>query len=341
MVGLQQLSSLINNTLKVVFQIGFIIAGFGFAGLAGGFILGILAAAICNWHFLTLGFARFTLGHIKSLYRFAFWLFLAGIATVLYANIDTLILTIFLSPSDIGIYRTVFQLTTLATIASTALYIVLFPKISFWYACGKKDVIGSALKTAFTYSLMLAVPVCVGGMVLSDRLLYFLYGPEFVKGTGALIILLVSQIFSVFMYLQIMCLNATNKPMESCKAMCIAIIINIFLDIVLIPHFGLVGAAIAAFFAVIVNVFISYKALSLYIHPGLDAKALRNILIASGVMGGALLYLRLFIPFFHVMILLTAVFFGALLYFVVLLKLDPSFRSELSNIAFQVGFRIP
>jgi O-antigen/teichoic acid export membrane protein len=143
------------------------------------------------------------------------------------------------------------------------------------------------------------------------------------------------------MYLQIMCLNATNKPMESCKAMGIAIIINIFLDIVLIPLFGLIGAAIAAFFAVIVNVFISYKALSLYVHLGLDAKALRNILIASGVMGGTLLFLRLLVPFFHVMVLLTAVFFGALLYFVVLLKLDSSIRSELSEIALQIGFRIP
>ena len=67
----------------------------------------------------------------------------------------------------------------------------------------------------------------------------------------------------------------------------------------------------------------------------LDTKALRNILIASGVMGGVILFLRLVVPLFHVIILLAAVFFGALLYFVVLLKLDSSIRSELSNIALQ------
>lgn len=341
MVGKQQLSSLLNNILKVVFQIGFVIAGFGFAGLAGGCILGILAAAVCNWHFLTLGFSRFSLGHIKSLYRYAFWLFLAGIATVLFSNVDTLILTIFLSPRDIGIYRTVFQLTAMATLASTALCIVLFPKISSWHARGEKDLIGSALTTAFTYSLMLAVPVCVGGMVLCDRLLYYLYGPSFVEGTGVLIILLFAQIFSVFMYLQIMCLNAINKPGESCKAMGIAIIINIFLNIVLIPLFGLVGAAIAAVFAVIVNALIAYKALSTHVRLDLDAKALRNILVASGVMGGALLILRLFVPFFHLMVLVAAVVFGTLLFFFTLLKLDSSLRSELIDIAHQFGFRIP
>lgn len=340
MVGKQQLSSLLNNILKIVFQIGFVIVGFGFAGLAGGVIIGILAAAICNWHFLTLGFARFSLGHIKSLYRYAFWLFLAGIAAVLFSNVDTLILTIFLTPRDIGIYRTIFQFTAMATLASTALCIVLFPKISSWYTLGKKDLISSTLTTAFTYSLVLAVPVCIGGVVLCDKLLYFLYGPSFVEGNGILIILLVAQIFSVFMYLQVMCLNAINKPSESCKALGIAIILNVFLDIALIPLIGLVGAAIAAIFAIIVNALIAYKALSIYVHLELDTLSLRNILVASGVMGVFLLFMRLFVPFFHVIVLLTAVVLGALIFFIVLLKLDSSIRSQLIDIAFQFGLCI-
>jgi O-antigen/teichoic acid export membrane protein len=106
-----------------------------------------------------------------------------------------------MSNTDVGIYRTAFQLTSVATFATLAFHTVLYPKISNWGAQGQITEIESSLARAWTYSLFLAIPTCIGGWILGEKLLYFLYGASFVAGAPALFFLLFVQVINVFMFL--------------------------------------------------------------------------------------------------------------------------------------------
>ena len=113
--------------------------------------------------------------------------------------------------------------------------------------------IENSLARAFTYSLFLAIPTCIGGWILGERLLYYLYGASFTAGTIALFFLLLVQVVNVFMFLGTMSLNALNHPKDAFWITVIAATANILLDIILIPVLGITGAAIATLIAMTLN----------------------------------------------------------------------------------------
>ncbi|WP_245618935.1 oligosaccharide flippase family protein [Methanogenium cariaci] len=162
-VGVNQTGSLLNNLAKIVVQVAAVYLGYGAAGLVGGFIAGIFVGGLFNLRFLTLTLAKFKWCHLRNLSTFSFWIFLSGSGAIVFSYADTILIGYFLNLGDVGIYRIAFQFTAAATFTTMALRIVLYPKISKWHAEGSLNLITPTLARAFTYSLILAVPVAVGG----------------------------------------------------------------------------------------------------------------------------------------------------------------------------------
>ena len=208
---------------------------------------------------------------------FSFWIFLTSSGSLIFSYADTILIGLFMGDADVGVYRTAFQLTSVATFTTLAFHIVLYPKISMWESIGDISSIENALSRSFTYSLLLAIPVCVGGWILGERLLYFLYGSSFVEGTTSLYLLLLVQVANVFMYLGTMSLNSLNRPRDAFWVTAIASVTNIILDIALIPILGIAGAAVATLIAMTLNGVLALHLLSRKITVKLEF-SLSNIL---------------------------------------------------------------
>ena len=246
-----------------------------------------------------------------------------------------------MSNADVGIYRTAFQLTSVATFTTMAFHTVLYPKISTWGARGQLTEIEKSLARAVTYSLFLAAPACIGGWILGERLLYYLYGASFVGGTSAFFFLLLVQVVNVFMFLGTMSLNALNRPKDAFWITVIAAIANILLDLVLIPVLGITGAAIATLIAMSLNATGALILLSRIISIKFDYGALKNILYASGCMGIFLLFIQVVLSLTQVAAVLIVVIAGAGIYLLVLLKLDKEIHDELKDLSINLGVPWP
>lgn len=338
-VGLNQTCGFINSASCVVFQVIAVYLGFGVNGLAGGFIFGMIAATIIGFRFLDLRIKRFNAGHLKSIFSYSFWIFLASSGSLVFSYADTIIIGYFLKTADVGIYRVLFQFTTAATFTTTAMSTVLFPKVSSWNANGELEMAENAFSKGVTYSLLLAVPVFVGGVLLGDKMLYFFYGESFAQGAKTFYVLLVVQLVNVFMFLQTMYLNALNRPKESFKVTAVAASVNILLDLILIPVLGIIGAAIATLITMTMNSFLAYLALRRIISLKLEFQGIRNILIASIIMGLGVRCYRVLVPLSNIWLTLIPIMFGAILYILLLLKLDTNIRDELIQIGKQIGFQ--
>lgn len=202
-----------------------------------------------------------------------------------------------MTEADVGIYRVAFQLTSHATFVPLALHSSLFPRVSDWSAHNDIASIESALSGAFTYSLLLALPVCVGGWILGERLLYFLYGAPFAAGTPALAILLAVPVTFVFTDLQTMSLNAMDRPRDSFRVTGVVVVVNIVLNMLLIPVFGLIGAALATFVTMLLNAVLARRVLSNMMRVKIEVDSVRNILVATGAMAGVTGTFGLFSPY--------------------------------------------
>ncbi len=338
-VGIYQTSIFLDAFLRTLFQIVAVFFGFSIAGLAGGFVGGLIAGGIANLLYIDLKLVRFRLSHIKNLSGFSFWIFLTASGSLVYSYADTILIGFFMSNADVGIYRTAFQLTLLATFTTLAFHTVLYPKISKWRANDQAREIENSLAKAFTYSLLLAIPTCIGGWILGERLLYYLYGASFVAGTSALFFLLLAQVVNVFMFLGTMSLTALNRPKDAFWITVIAAIANILLDLALIPVIGITGAAVATLIAMTFNALGALLLLSRIITVKFEFPEIKNILYAAGLMGIFLLFIPFFLPLTHAAAVFSLVIAGAVIYLFVLFKLDRQIQDELKDLS--VGLGIP
>jgi O-antigen/teichoic acid export membrane protein len=341
MVGVNQIGSLIDTLARILVQVAAVVLGYGIAGLAGGFVAGILASGLFNLRFLDLSPAPFRRSHLKSLFAFSVWTFLSSSGYLVFSYADTIMIGHFMTDADVGVYRVALQLTSIATFVTVALHTTLYPKVSYWGKQGDLSSVERALARAFTYSLLLAVPVVAGGWLLGERLLYFFYTASATAGAGALAILLLVQVAHVFMFLQTMCLNALDRPRDSFRVTAIAVAANIGLNLLLIPAYGIVGASAATLVTMILNAVLAHRALSRSIRIRIEPRAVGHIVLAALVMAAVVVVCTFIIPLSNVFVTLGAVGLGGLVYILALLRLDEGIHDELKDLAGQLGIPWP
>jgi O-antigen/teichoic acid export membrane protein len=340
-VGIHQVSTVMELLFRVLLQVASVYLGYSAAGLAGGFVGGLIAGGIANFWYLELRLVRFRASHLKNLSIFSFWIFLTTSGSLIFSYTDTILIGYFMNTTEIGIYRTALQLASVGSFTTMALQTVLYPKISSWAAQGQIADIENSLARACTYSLFLAVPVCIGGWILGDRLLYYVYGASFTEGTIPLFFLLLVQIVNIFMYLGTTSLNALDHPKDAFWISLFASLVNILLLAILIPIMGITGAAIATLIAMTMNSIVAYVLLSRVISVKIEYKAVKNILCAAGIMGIFLLVIHFLLPLTHVVMVVGAIIGGAVIYTLVLLKMDREIHDEIRVISESLGISWP
>ncbi|WOF16394.1 flippase [Methanoplanus sp. FWC-SCC4] len=340
-VGLSEIARLSNEIVRIALQIIFVYAGFKSGGLAGGFIAGMLVAAFINLKNNDLKLKSFKIVHLREMYKYSFWIFMASGGAVITSYAGTVLIGYFNANYDVGIYTTVYQFTTIVAFASAALQTALYPKISRWHAEGKTGYIENALSRAITYSLLLALPACAGGIMLGERLLYFLYGADFAKGALALSLLLVAQIFCIFVNLGASSLNAISHPEKSFKAGIVVSAICLLLNLILIPVAGINGAAAATLISFLVGSLIFGYIIKQYVKLKFQKIILRNIVFSTAAMAAVISASMILIKPSDWLSTLLLVSIGAFVYVLVLLKTDKTISDDLKDLLHDLNIPVP
>ena len=170
--------------------------------------------------------------------------FVAGM-WMINSHIDIVILGIFKSPFEVGIYRIASQLALLSSFALQAVNIVIAPHIAGLYAKREMDKLQHlatrSARTVLTFNLLVAIFFLSFGKIFIN----LLFGKEFVWAYIPLLILLGGQLINSATGSVGFLLNMTGHERDSSWGMTLAAGINIVLNFFLIPLLGAKGAAIA------------------------------------------------------------------------------------------------
>jgi len=335
-IGIGATAGFIDNVSRILVQVVAVFLGYGVAGLAGGFVAGMLVGSIIQLRFFDLHFVRFGWRHLKSLSSFSFWSFLISGGSLVFMYSDTVMIGYFLNNADVGAYRIILQFTSLATFTTSSLRGTLWPRVSRWNQIGETGLIEESLSRAFTYSLILALPLFVGGALLGDKLLYFFYGADFVNYT-TLMVLFTVQIVNVFQYFFTSYLSAMDQIKELFKITVVAAVANIVLNAALIPVMGISGAAVATLVTMVLNAILARRVLAQKITLRVERSSLLNILKASIAMGAVVGVYRLVVPLSNVWLALVPVVLGGVVYVVLVLRFDRKIYEELKGIMMQMN----
>jgi O-antigen/teichoic acid export membrane protein len=178
-----------------------------------------------------------------------FWRFAAprGLAAAFQVTtvwLDVLLIGSLRSTGEAGIYAAVGRLSTVGVFAIEAVRLAIAPAISTMLAredrAGAQELyrVGTWWLVALSWPLYLTLaifaPVVLG-----------LFGPEFVRGQDALLVLSLAMILSVGTGNVTVMLLMGGKSVWNLTNTILSLGVNIALNLILIPRLGMVGAAIA------------------------------------------------------------------------------------------------
>jgi O-antigen/teichoic acid export membrane protein len=170
---------------------------------------------------------------------------LAVMAThVLIHQTDIIMLGMLSTARNVGIYRAV---TKGAELISFALFIIspaLGPIIARLHHEGDMVRLQKTVAVGATACAAMALPVSLV-MIFFGKYLLLLFGAEFVDGTSALSILSVAHFFNAFAGVAGIALVMSGRERDAALGFTTGAVVNVVLNAVLIPRFGMEGAALA------------------------------------------------------------------------------------------------
>ncbi|MFC1533107.1 flippase [Thermodesulfobacteriota bacterium] len=236
--------------------------------------------------------------------------FLVAALFILNTRMDILMISWFMEERSVGVYASAIEIINILMILPALISKVLFPVFSKNYKENKPAMVIIA-NTAIRFNIILGVPLSIGMLLLSSQLVNFIFG---VKYLDAGIILMIFSV-NLFLFFPLTILSwiysATDNVSIIVKSSLISIIINITLNMMLIPIYGLPGAALATVTCSVFRTLFLYN-FKLRKYPDIVFfKAFDKPIIASVVMGGAVYFLRS-------LRFLLVVFMGICIYFLIL-----------------------
>ena len=129
---------------------------------------------------------------------------------------------------------------------------IFFPVVSELY--GKKDFesMNRTLKTSMKWLVMLMVPFTLIMGIFGDALLELFYGAVYEKGATILLLFVIGLFIRSIFSLPSLILSAMRRLDVEVKAMGVAAIANVALNLFFIPIWGINGAALASLISLIV-----------------------------------------------------------------------------------------
>ncbi len=220
--------------------------------------------------------------------------------TVAYFNVDLLLLAWMKTSEDVGFYNVAYRFVYAVAFIPSMFMVALFPVLSRLHD-SSTDTLKFVFEKALKYVFVLALPTAVGGMILAPRIIRFFYGEEYMPAAPALQVLAWAGGVIFISVLSSTILSAMNKQKLNAALALANLVINVALDVMLIPIYGISGAAAATVaveaFGATGATWIVWRALKPKFSPLLIIKVIAaSIAMAAALlaMGNSLLLLPTF-----------------------------------------------
>jgi len=164
---------------------------------------------------------------------------------VLNGRLELFMLGYFSTFANVGIFAVAVQLSTLGSIFIEAVVLASQPLISNAYAEGGVERIHPLFQTVTRWCVMATLPVVASIAIFAEPLLS-VFGPEFVSGRTELIILCFGPLVIASSGISAAILSMSGHANLNAVSSAIGLVCSIALNFLLIPRWGLLGAAIAA-----------------------------------------------------------------------------------------------
>jgi len=169
---------------------------------------------------------------------------LSAISYFLMQSTDVLFISAYDTFESVAYYSIAVKLATVTALALISVNIVIAPKIASIYNDKNFSQLKLILKKATRINVVISLPIIILLLFFSEYVLST-FGSNYILAKNALWILLIAQFFNSITGPSALYLNMTGRQKKLNVILVISLLINVVLNIILVPDFGMLGAAIS------------------------------------------------------------------------------------------------
>ncbi len=196
---------------------------------------------------LSLGWRR-----IKDYLTYSLPLMPASAAIdLLFSNMTVALLTLFGSLDQVALYTAALAVSKLLRHVYDPIRNTLFPIASELWETERKGKLSEGIGLLYKYALVVTLPLAGVLVVFPEELLRVLFGEGFIAASPVLQLLAPTMVILTFAVTIEAVFMGVGKSGDAAKQIYVGGALNIILGLLLIPRFGMVGAAITLLLAIV------------------------------------------------------------------------------------------
>lgn len=279
LVSIIQSSSLFIFTFLFVFKYG-----------VNGAVVGIVLSSVLTTMILMvvqkiskLTFSNIS-GTIVQIIGFGSKTVLANAINLINYQADILMIGYFMTKTDVGIYSVAILFAKLIWILPDSLQRITFPLISEYHAKKMNDSIKQVVEKCMRYSCLFLILSSTFFIFLGNEMIDLIFGNEFDDSYLPLVILLIGTFFYGITKSVGSIFASMGKVNLVYKIPFVSAVLNVMLNSMLIPFYGMNGAAVATTVSLLASTALMIHFMEKLIYIKIDYVWYLKVLFLSGII---------------------------------------------------------
>lgn len=183
--------------------------------------------------------------HLIKLIKLSLPMMVSNAVLFLLNWTDVFMLGYFRPMQEVGVYNVAFKIASIGLLVIIVFNVIIAPRIALYHQQNQMDQLKNYVQGATRLIALLTLPLVAGIMLFNDELLT-LFGSEFLEGRTALIILSSGVLINALSGNVDQILNMTDQQVIMRNLSFVCIVLNVILNFIFIPEYGINGAAMAS-----------------------------------------------------------------------------------------------
>lgn len=269
--------------------------------------------------------------HFKPIVTF----FAMSVAVIIYTNLDVVMLGILKDSKEVGYYDIAVKIKVILVNIVTALGAVVLPRVSYYIEKKQWVDFYNITSKAFELVAVISIPLMIYFIVMARSSILVLAGNGYLSAIPAMKIVMPTLVligFSNLLGIQ-MLIPMGKENVVVCSEI-IGAIINVILNLVMIPQLGASGAAMGTLVAESAVLFVQYRYLKDTVKSACKSMELKKVMIGMLISIVTLFIIKsIKIPWPFVELLVTSIVFFASYGLTLIILKEPLVLSALNMVA--------
>jgi O-antigen/teichoic acid export membrane protein len=187
---------------------------------------------------------------MRELLGFGIRSHLGNVSNLLNERLDQLIISIFLAPAKLGLYVVAVSLTSLTTLPGASISLVALPSVA---RSAQDDERTRKVQRLLQIALITSLSVTIPMLLLTGPIISLFFGSAFRPVTNVARVLLIASVILGMNRVLSAVARGIGRPLDAGVAEGLALVVTVLALAILLPVYGLMGAAVASVLAYLVS----------------------------------------------------------------------------------------